>query len=399
MNNTISRKWNPTALVSIEDLSGMTFQGETGGHTFEVSGSSSLSGTATAVFLRADNAAIQLTGSISNGKAVVTLTGNCYTVPGRFLLTVFLTSGGQKVAIYSAMGNVTRTDGVAAGSVPPLVTDSIQTGDIDASGDVTVGGVFEVKKRRSVNTLSQEGWYRVLTYSGQNWSDAVGNVARIFDFNITRTYSGNNNEAHKISILNPYNDFTFVNEASKANSLLIDKIRVVLNDSIYKLYIDVHYNGSTSNRVSVDFILHGESGIQGNCVASGLESVAASPSGEAVLAEYNFTSNTDGNVKSLISIARTSGGTMTVSKAFRSGRILQLYLNCTTGAAAAEGDDIFIGTISAPYRPVAMIHNSAQYSSNIVITRIDDDGNIGVRVCKGSFSSGSTIGISLIYMI
>ena len=164
-NTTIKRTWNQNRMVNIEDLSGMAFQSEIGAHTFEVSGVNdsgaavSLSGTVTAVFLRADNAAIQLSGTVSSGKAVVTLTSDCYTVPGRFLLTIFVTSNSQKVAVYAATGTVTSTTGAAAGSIPPLVTDSIQTQTIDASGDVTVGGVFDITNRRCSAYLSSPGWY------------------------------------------------------------------------------------------------------------------------------------------------------------------------------------------------------------------------------------------------
>ena len=57
-NNVIKRTWNQNKMVCIEDLSGMAFQSESGGHTFEISGTNdsgtavSLSGTVEARFLR-----------------------------------------------------------------------------------------------------------------------------------------------------------------------------------------------------------------------------------------------------------------------------------------------------------------------------------------------------------
>ena len=68
MNNIIKRVWNQNRMVNIEDLSGMAFQAESGGHTFEISGvndageSVELSGTVSGVFLRPDLADIAIVG-------------------------------------------------------------------------------------------------------------------------------------------------------------------------------------------------------------------------------------------------------------------------------------------------------------------------------------------------
>ena len=100
-NNIIRRVWNQNRMVNIEDLTGMVFQAEIDGHTFEISGiddtgaAVSLSGTVAGVFRRPDNADSPLTGSASGGVVSVTLTEDCYAVPGRFGLTILVTSGGQ----------------------------------------------------------------------------------------------------------------------------------------------------------------------------------------------------------------------------------------------------------------------------------------------------------------
>ena len=131
-NNIIKRVWNQNKMVNIEGLSGAAFQAESGGHTFQISGiddtgaTVALSGTVTGVFRRPDNADIALTGSASGGVASVTLTDDCYAVPGRFGLTIFVTSGGQKTAVYAAIGTVASTNGGAvAGDTPQDVVDLI----------------------------------------------------------------------------------------------------------------------------------------------------------------------------------------------------------------------------------------------------------------------------------
>ena len=290
MNNTIKRAWSSDKLVSIEDLSGMAFQGEAGGHTFEVSGASSLSGTVTAVFLRADNAAIQLTGSISSGKAVVTLTSDCYTVPGRFLLTIFLTSGGQKVAIYSAMGNVTCTNGTSAGSIPPLVTESIETQTISASGNVTVNGVVDVTNRRRYATLpTANKWYRAFKVPFLSGSS----------FKISMGVSGDLSREITFCIPNGLN-VAFVKEISKSVSNYIDKIRV-WNAGSNVLYVDIHATTAitgTPPMVQIEpYGIMAENEVASFSGFTKIESMDLaqtddSPSG-SLLAEYTFMPNTN----------------------------------------------------------------------------------------------------------
>lgn len=131
-NNIIERIWNQNAVGTIEDLSGSAFQAEAGAHTFVISGvdnagaAVALSGTVAGVFMKPDNTDVALTGSISNGKASVTLTAECYTVPGRFGLTIFVTSGSVKTAVYAAVGNVSRTNtGNVSASAEADVVDLI----------------------------------------------------------------------------------------------------------------------------------------------------------------------------------------------------------------------------------------------------------------------------------
>ena len=132
INNIISRTWHQGRLVNIDDLTGFLFQEESSGHTFEIAGvddsgaAVSLSGTVTGVFKRADNADIALEGSISGGKAYVALSEDCYSVPGASGLTVFVSDGDQKVAVYAAILRVSQTyGGAVAGDTPQDVVDLI----------------------------------------------------------------------------------------------------------------------------------------------------------------------------------------------------------------------------------------------------------------------------------
>ena len=389
MNNTIKRAWNSNRLVSVEDLSGMTFQGEYGGHTFEVSGvddsgsAVQLSGTVTAVFLRADNAAISISGSLSSGKAVVTLTSDCYTVPGRFLFTIFTTANSQKTAIYSATGNVVRTDGVATGSVPPLVTDSIQTGSITASGnstlsgDVTIGGVLDVTPRRCFATLSSAGWYRVLRFDATNSFDVLGADGAIIDFYITRQYNNLDNDVHKITLLRTYNKNVFVGEESLTNIWGISKIRLTTHDGgsgDRQAFVDVYYATSTENPVSVYFNVYTLRSYADNWNAVNFTSVDPSPSGETVLTEYTFVANTGGK----ITFTPTSGSVYRACWYARVGNVCYLHIDMS-GLTPNTNTSIF--TLPVGFRPEykTCLQGQGQESYGaMAYCTISDDGAVYV---------------------
>lgn len=301
MNTVIKRAWNKNKLVKVEDLTGMTFQAESGGHTFEISGvddtgaAVSLSGTVEGRFLRADNAEIIISGTASGGKVSVTLSEACYAIPGRFLLTIYVTSGGQKVAVYAATGSVVATSGTASGSIPPLVTDSVQTnsvqtGSLDASGNVTVGGVLDVTPRRCYAVQLQAGWHRVLTFAATSETYARGATGNEVVFHITRRTTNAGEETHEIKMLCAYDGIKFVDEVSSGTSgyQRIDKIRYNYNGS--NGFVDIHAANAVAH-VTVDFEVYCEPSYQSMYTASGLAPVDDSPAGETQITSYNFSAS------------------------------------------------------------------------------------------------------------
>lgn len=179
MNNIIKRVWNQNRMVNIEDLCGMAFQAESGGHTFEITGIDDtgsavvLSGTVAAVFRRPDNADIALTGSASNGVVSVTLTDDCYAVAGRFGLTIFVTSNSQKVAVYACVGTVAQTNGGAvAGSTPQDVVDLINAinaaiQSIPADYSDLMAAIAPTYSDQSVYPAGAYRWYNGVLYKSK----------------------------------------------------------------------------------------------------------------------------------------------------------------------------------------------------------------------------------------
>lgn len=110
MNNIIERTWRQGELGQVDNLTGTAFSAEEKAHTFRIRGEDTegialaLSGTVSATFMRSDKTDVTVSGSASGGVVTLTLSDACYAVKGKFMLTIFLTSGGQKTAIYAAVG-------------------------------------------------------------------------------------------------------------------------------------------------------------------------------------------------------------------------------------------------------------------------------------------------------
>lgn len=108
---TIKRTFNPSqGLLQVDDLRGEVFTGESGAHIFEISGVGvQLAGTVKGTFLAPNGVTIPLDGSAADGVVSMTLTEDCYVAPGRFILSIFLSSGSVTGCIYCGVGNVFRT--------------------------------------------------------------------------------------------------------------------------------------------------------------------------------------------------------------------------------------------------------------------------------------------------
>ena len=241
MNNIIKRVWNQSRMVNIEDLSGATFQAESGGHTFAISGvddtgaAVALSGTVAGVFRRPDNADIALTGAASGGVASVTLTDDCYAVPGRFGLTIFVTSGGQKVAVYAAVGTVAVTSGGAvAGDTPQDVVDLINA---IAAAVATIPADYTDLMAAIAPTYSPSALYPVGSY---RW-----NAGKLYRSIVPITTAETWTAAHwTAAVLG--DDITDVKSIIELSNSITPKISITPNPkTINNVFVDVLGPGKT----------------------------------------------------------------------------------------------------------------------------------------------------------
>lgn len=124
--NIITRKANANALRQVENLDVLLFEGEVNAHKFiiePVEGISFDGATIVGTFLRADNQRVQVeTGAVVDSNAEITLTANCYAVPGRYRWTVYMVTADETACIYAACGTVQATQGSGtAGDTEPII--------------------------------------------------------------------------------------------------------------------------------------------------------------------------------------------------------------------------------------------------------------------------------------
>lgn len=225
-----------------------------------------------------------------------------------------------------------------------------------------INNTLDITPRRCSALLSSAGWYRVMKIAGNRgaWSSAI-------DFCITRAFNSTNNEVHSIKMLQTFTVApSFVNEASKTNALNVAAIRYTVDGNGVG-YVDIRYDANSANTVTVDFTVHANPAQQPNFTAEQLQEVEASPSGETVLTEYEFASNTNGVVTSSFT---TSKGSV---YAYRSGDMVTVTFvgNSTTWTE----DEVFM-TIADGIRPAMNIDFVAYIGRQAVIVRINQNGNI-----------------------
>ena len=111
-----------------------------------------LTGTVQGRLIRADGNTVLLTGSVTDGKAVVTLPQSAYVSPGRFVLAIMNVASSVVTVVYAATGNIARTTSGASidpGSVVPDITQllaeidemRLATAAANAAAEYAVGDI------------------------------------------------------------------------------------------------------------------------------------------------------------------------------------------------------------------------------------------------------------------
>lgn len=167
MKNVIRRPWYTDNLLRTDDLTGNVFLGENLAHEFVIYGVDgegqkvAITGTITASVLRADGGTVWLNGgTIVNGEAHITLTQQCYTIPGRIIISIYAASGDALKCIYCAVANCNQSHSdtsVDPGTIMPSVADLIAHIDAVRAGipaDYSALATQVSSQGGSINTLN-----------------------------------------------------------------------------------------------------------------------------------------------------------------------------------------------------------------------------------------------------
>lgn len=145
---TFNRQFNGAFVP--ENLWGVTFNGEDGAHQFVITGVPT--GPVMAYMMRADGTTCTVDGTNDGGTATVTLNQDCYNVPGRFTLSIFVGDTGARVCVYACVGTVyrTRTETIIdSGDVVPSLDDVIAMYDdvraATAAAEAVAGEVSDLR--------------------------------------------------------------------------------------------------------------------------------------------------------------------------------------------------------------------------------------------------------------
>lgn len=167
MKNVIRRPWYTDNLLKTDDLTGHVVLGENLAHEFVIYGVDgegqkvAITGTITASVLRADGGTVWLNGgTIVNGEAHITLTQQCYTIPGRIIISIYAASGDALKCIYCAVANCNQSHSdtsVDPGTIMPSVADLIAHIDAVRAGipaDYSALATQVSSQGGSINTLN-----------------------------------------------------------------------------------------------------------------------------------------------------------------------------------------------------------------------------------------------------
>lgn len=166
--------------------------------------------------------------------------------------------------------------------------DNMQTLYADEMGSIIqdrIGAYTLGAYGRIVNT----GWYRILQFDADSAAIVQGDDGFIVDVTIVEWAR----QIHKISLAGVLGKLAWIDEFSYSQHNYFDKIRYMQNGT--HGYVDVHFSGNnTSNRYQSAYfdIKTVHQRMQHQFKSVDFDAVSDAPSGETVVATYNFNSDT-----------------------------------------------------------------------------------------------------------
>lgn len=152
--------------------------------------------------------------------------------------------------------------------------------------DIGAAGAGELTGSWRAYNFSSAGWHRIAKIAcGRSYAFPC-------EITLKRTFANNNNECHKVMLINTHEDAVLKSIYDKSGAKLFNKIRCVRygegNGSAH--YIDVYYNGTESNASSIT-INDNVNSLNLHWELIEKQIVPETATGETVLAELEFEAN------------------------------------------------------------------------------------------------------------
>lgn len=97
-------------------------------------------------------------------------------------------------------------------------------------------------------------------------------------------------------------------------------------------------------------------------------------------------------------VTQTSGGTVSGATLRICGRIAFLGFTVTAASNVPAGGNLFVGEIASAYKPVMTCRNASYVGGVCVVTAIASDGTITCRNVTSQISSGTSVGVTVVYL-
>ena len=457
-NNEIRRRWIP-GRGETDPLGAVAYTGEAQAHTFVIEGwdgqqTVPITGDITANFLAGNDVLIPLTGSLENGRAVVTLNAACYAVAGRFTLAIFAADEGRTVCVYCGYGVVHNTSSdtvydpedvvpslqellaqIAAmqagtdranaaaaalealsvtahavsgqtptaavtrdedgyhidfGLVPSTVSSQVTDYQVSASGTAVPAGAW-------VATLpscpqGQFLWTRtVITWNGGQ-TTTVYSVSRqgVDGSGAVSTVNGQNPDAN--------GNVALPTDSAPASGSL----NYVTSGGVYSAVQGVQEDLDeleTALGMDTEDPLPDRVDTLETAAARHDQGIADLQTAMTGMASAVAAGPEVSEITEDLSVTRTSGScTVGAFRAFRCGSLIMLSVTVTSTASVAAGSNVGILQVSGIPMPAVPAKGAMYGGTRVVVGNLDDTGKLEIRNEVATYSSGSSTNLSFTYI-
>lgn len=263
------------------------------------------------------------------------------------------------------------------------------TSKLDKAGDTMTGYMLETEREQHILGANTIGWVRVAT--------VPQNPGTLCDFRIVREGALTPAETHKITLAVTQSGIIFADEVSASDVCYVTKIRYS-NAGAVDIYLDQNYISD------IGIFLDRCAATEAKSKAAKLitpTGVAASPTGETILADYTFVAKTEGAITT--PSAGVSGSQIIDSSSRRSGKVVSYHMSISSLTSSeipvTNGAVLASGLIPPDYMVITLGQYWLDTSKSNLRCRVTTAGNLEVYWDSGEIpKSGQSVIFDITYI-